>query len=142
TRHGIDIRTGAQAESVTEQGIRLRDGALIEAGTVVCTIGTTANALIASLDLPLVNKRLKAGPELGVEGQDAVGALGDCAAVSNAYDDKWTPPTAQHAVRQARRLADNIARVINGQPTRPFSYKPLGMLASIGNRKAVGLVFG
>ncbi len=142
SQNGIAVRLGAQAQSATERGIHLKDGDTVEAGTIVCTIGTTATPLIAALGLPLTNHRLRTAADMRVEGQENVWALGDCAAVPNAHDQKPSPPTAQVAVRQARHLADNLARAIAGQPTRPFSYKPVGMLASIGNHKAVGLIFG
>ncbi|HYT88580.1 MAG TPA: NAD(P)/FAD-dependent oxidoreductase, partial [Gemmataceae bacterium] len=142
SRQGIDIRLNTQAASVTEEGVRLKDGGEIEARTVVCTIGTTINPLLAPLDLPRVYNRIKALPDMRVEGRDNVWAVGDCAAIPNAYDQKLAAPTAQVAVRQAKQLALNLAAVIANQPTRPFSYKPVGMLASIGNHKAVGQVFG
>ena len=94
------------------------------------------------LGLPLVNRRLKTDPDMRVEGQANVWALGDCAAVPNAYDGKLSAPTAQLAVRQAKQLAVNLTQALAGRPTRPFSYKPVGMLASIGAHKAVGLIFG
>ena len=142
SQHGIDIRTGASALAVTEAGVCLKDGTEIEAGTVVCTIGTTVNPLLAAAGLPLERNRVKTAPDMRVQGQDNVWALGDCAAVPNAHDGSISPPTAQMAVRQARQLAGNIAAAALGRPTRPFAFKPLGMLASIGNRKAVGLVLG
>jgi NADH dehydrogenase len=144
TRRGIDVRVNTLAASVTEEGVRLQDGGEIDAATVICTIGTTANPLIAALDLPRVNHRIKTGPDMRVEGEGHTNlwALGDCAAVPNAYDGKLSAPTAQVAVRQARQLARNVRRVIDGQPTQPFHFKPLGMLASIGNHRAVGQFFG
>ncbi|MCI0462884.1 MAG: FAD-dependent oxidoreductase [Gemmataceae bacterium] len=142
TRMGIDIRLNTLAASVTEMGVRLRDGGEIEARTVVCTIGTTIMPLLAALDLPREGNRIKTLPDFRVEGCQDVWALGDCAAVPNAYDGKPSAPTAQVAVRQGKQLALNLVSVIEGKPTRPFSFKPLGMLASIGDRKGVGLVFG
>ena len=142
TRHGIDIRLNAPAQAVTERGIRLKDGSHIEAGTVICTIGTTASPLIASSGLPLTYNRIQTEPDMRVKGHEQVWALGDCAAVPDAATQKISAPTAQVAIRQARQLADNILAVLRGQPTRPFSFKPLGMMASIGNRKAVGMAFG
>ena len=139
---GIMIRTHTIAQAVTEEGIRLKDGSAIDAGTIICTIGTSAHPLVKSLNLPMAGNRLKTGPDFRVEGQVALWAVGDCAAVINAHDQKPSAPTAQVAVRQAKQLSDNLVRVIAGQPTRPFSFKPLGMLASIGNYKAVGIVFG
>jgi NADH dehydrogenase len=142
TRNGIDIRLNMLAGSVTETGVRLKDGSEIEARTVVCTIGTTISPLLASLGLPREGNRIKTGADFRVEGHEHVWALGDCAAVPNAYDGKVSAPTAQVAVRQGKQLALNLVSASEGKPTRPFSFKPLGMLASIGAHKGVGLVFG
>jgi NADH dehydrogenase len=141
--NGVSIRTHALAQAATESGLRVKDGSHVEAGTIICTIGTTANPLLAGLGLPMQYNRLQTTADMRVEGQANVWALGDCAAVPNAdQDGKLSAPTAQVAVRQAKQLADNIVRAIAGQPTQAFAYKPLGMLASIGNHKAVGLVLG
>lgn len=142
TRRGIEVRVRTFAQSVSEEEVRLKDGSAISAATVICTIGTTTNPILAALGLPTVYNRIKTGPDMRVEGQQGLWAVGDCAAVPNAYDGKVSAPTAQVAVRQGRQLADNLLRDIEGQPTRAFSFKPLGMLASIGNHRAVGLVFG
>jgi NADH dehydrogenase len=142
TANGIAIRTRALAQAATVEGLRLKDGSQVAAGTIICTIGASANPLCASLGLPMQHSRVQTAPDMRVVGREHVWAIGDCAAVPNAYSGKLSAPTAQLAVRQARQLARNILRASAGQPTRPFSYKPLGMLASIGNHKAVGLVFG
>jgi NADH dehydrogenase len=141
-QRGIDIRLKTEAQAVTERGVRLKGGGEVPAATVVCTIGTTANPLLAAAGLPMDRGRLKAGPDFRVEGHENVWALGDCAAVPNAYDGQASPPTAQFAVRQAKALARNLAAVLAGRPTDPFRFKPLGAFASIGNRRAVGRVFG
>lgn len=142
TRRGIDIRLNARGRSVTESGIYLDDGTFLDAGTVICTIGFTACPLLTASRLPLVKHRLQTDPDMRVTGQEHVWAVGDCAAVPNTFDNSISGPTAQVAIRQARHLANNILATIRGQPVRPFAYKPLGMLASIGNRNAVGMVFG
>jgi NADH dehydrogenase len=142
TRLGIDVRMQTLAAAVTEEGVRLKGGGSIDAATVICTIGTTTNPLLASLKLPAMYNRIKTDPDMRVEGRNNLWAVGDCAAVPNAYDGKLSAPTAQVAVRQGRQLAANLLRAIEGQPTKAFSFKPLGMLASIGNHRAVGLVFG
>jgi NADH dehydrogenase len=139
---GIDIRLDAPARAVTELGVHLADGAAIEAGTVICTIGTTVNPLLAGLGLPMLNNRVRTTPEMRVEGPEGLWALGDCAAVPNAHDGAISPPTAQFAVRQAEQLAANLLRAAGGEPARPFRYQPRGMFASIGNRNAVGLLLG
>ncbi len=142
SKRGINIRTGVLAKSVTEHCVTLKSGEEIAAETVICTIGTTASPLVVDSGLPLERNRIKTGADMRVQGHDNVWALGDCAAVPNEYDDTICAPTAQFATRQAKVLADNIVRAIDDVPTRPFSYKPLGMLASIGNYNAVALVFG
>jgi len=142
SRHGIMIRPGAVAHSVTENGIALKSGETIAAATVICTIGTTASPFIASSGLTLLRNRIKTGSDMRVEGKENVWALGDCAAVPSPIDQALAAPTAQVAVRQAKQLAGNIVLHLAGRPTQPFHYKPIGMLASIGNHKAVGSVFG
>lgn len=139
---GIDVRLCAKAAAVTENGVRLADGAEIGAATVVCTIGTTVHPFIAALKLPSERGRIKTDPDMRVCGKADVWAIGDCAAVINAADGAVSAPIAQVATRQGRQLADNIAAAIHGRPVRPFSYKLQGMLAAIGRRNAVGEVFG
>jgi NADH dehydrogenase len=139
---GIDIRLKSEAAAVTEWGVRLKGGGEVPAATVVCTIGTTANPLLTSAGLPMERDRIKAEPDFRIAGFDNVWALGDCAAVPNVYNGKPSPPTAQFAVRQAKVLARNLAAVLAGRPTEQFHFHPLGAFASIGNRRAVGQVFG
>jgi NADH dehydrogenase len=141
-RMGIDVRLNARAVAVTERGVRLDGGEEIESGTVINTIGNTVNPLVAALKLPLERDRIKMQPEMRIEGHGNVWALGDCAAVPNEHTKSISPALAQYAVRQAKQLAFNIARVLRGQPTRPFSFKPLGELASIGHHSAVGTILG
>lgn len=139
---GIEIRTNTRAKAVTELGVELEDGTLIRAGTVVCTIGNTTDPLIAGCGLPMERGRLRTQADLRVVGQDNVWAVGDCAFVPNAFDGKPSPTLAQFAVRQARQLARNICHAAAGRPTRPFSYRALGLFAAIGRHNAVGLVLG
>jgi NADH dehydrogenase len=141
-KRGIDVRVEALAAAATEYGILLKDGTQIDASTVICTIGITAPPLVRKSGLPLERGRILTTPDMRVEGHDHVWALGDCAIVPNAHNNKPSPPTAQFAVRQARQLARNLARVIGGEPANAFTFKPLGMMASIGNHNAVAEVFG
>ena len=83
----------------------LQNGEVIEAGTVVCTVGTSVNPLIKYAELPWTANRIKTTPDLRVEGYEQVWTLGNCAAVPNAYDQGVCPPTSQFAVRQAKHLA-------------------------------------
>src|SRR4030095_10490768 len=139
---GVDVRLDSGAQEVTAMGVRLNTGELIEAATVVSTVGTSPSPLIKKLGLPLQHGRLVTNPDMSVTGASNVWALGDCAVVPNAIDQSPSPPTAQFAMRQAKQLAANLARTFSGQPTQPFSFKNLGMLASLGNRTAVADILG
>src|SRR5262245_19745774 len=138
----VDVRLDSGAKEVTATGVRLNSGELIEAATVVSTVGTSPNPLIQKLGLPLQHGRLVTNPDMSVTGASNVWALGDCAVVPNAEDQRPSPPTAQFAMRQAKQLAANLERTFRGQPTRPFTFKNLGMLASLGNRTAVADILG
>jgi len=139
TGRGIDIRVGTTLESVDEDGLVLSDGSRLETHTLVWTAGVRAHPLLAELGLPLDERgRVRVDDMLRVEGRDNVWALGDCARVLNtATPDHPDPPTSQHALRQARRLAKNL----QGTP-RPYRYRMLGMVATLGRHKGIGDVLG
>ena len=139
---GVEVRLGARAARVTDRGVHLDCGDIIEGGTVVCTIGTQTNSLVEQLPAAKSRGRLVVNPDMSVPGLEGVWAAGDCAAVNNALDDKICPPTAQFAEAQAKQLAANIVARLSGLPTRPFRYRPKGQLASVGHNKAVAEIGG
>ena len=139
---GLDLRLEARASRIDDRGVTLMSGEIIPAGTVICTIGTLPNSLVTESPLPKEKGRVKVNADMSVPGFEGVWALGDCAAVPNKLDGKVSPPTAQFADRQARQLANNIASKLRGQATKPFSFKPLGQLSTIGHNKAVAEMFG
>lgn len=142
SRSGLTIRLDSRATRVTERGVVLESGEEIEAGTVICTVGTTNNTLSEKLDLPTERGRIKTNPDLSVPDHPGVWSLGDCALVPNAEGEQPCPPTAQFATRQAKQLADNLAATLAGKPTHPFSYTPIGQVATIGRHKAVAQIYG
>jgi NADH dehydrogenase len=71
-----------------------------------------------------------------------VWALGDCALVPDTRTGGAHPPTAQHALREARTVARNIAASVRGRPVRPFAFRTIGQLAAIGRRTGVARIFG
>jgi NADH dehydrogenase len=71
-----------------------------------------------------------------------VWALGDCAMVPDRETGRPFPPTAQHALRQGKVLAGNVLAAIHGGARRPFCFKTLGLLASIGRRTGVANILG
>jgi NADH dehydrogenase len=138
-RRGVEIRVSTTLESVEADAATLSDGERIPTHTLVWTAGVRANPLLADLGLPLDERgRVLVDEFLRVKGTDNVWALGDCAAVPNtATPGAVDPPTSQHALRQARRLARNLT----GTP-QPYRYRMLGQVATLGRHKGIAEIPG
>ena len=136
---GVDIRVSTTLDSVDADGCNLSDGTRLESHTVVWTAGVKASPQLDLLGLPLDDRgRVIVGPTLLVEGRENVWALGDNARVPNeATPGAFDPPTCQHALRQARRLAKNL----RGDP-KPYRYRMLGQVATLGRYKGIADVLG
>lgn len=141
-KRGIDVRLKTRAAKIEEEKVILSDGEIIAGATIICTIGTAPHNFCQNEALPLERGKIVTEADMSVKDVAGVWALGDCALVPNGYDNKLCPPTAQFADRQAKFLAKNIVAKLTGRETRPFSYKPAGMLAAIGHNKAVAEIFG
>ncbi len=133
-RRGIEIHVGTTLESYDGVIAVLANGVHVPARTLVWTAGVRANPLLAQLGLPLDDRgRVLVDETLRVEGATDVWALGDCAAVKNCKTPGTVdPPTCQHALRQARRLAKNLT----GEPER-YGYRMLGQVATLGRFKGI-----
>jgi len=138
-RRGVDIRVSTTLESVGPHEAVLSDGDRIVTSTVVWTTGAKPHPLLPKLGLPLDERgRVKVDSTFRVEGLPQVWALGDCARVPNeATPGRPDPPTSQHALRQARRLAKNL----RGDP-KPYRYRMLGQVATLGRHKGIAEVMG
>lgn len=139
---GVDVMLGTSAREVTANRVILGNGESIPAGLVACTIGTATNPLIETLGVPIEQKRLPTEADMRVKGIRNIWAIGDSALVPNAKTGESSPTTAQFAIRQAQQLAANLKAELQGRPTKPFSYRPLGLMAAIGHRNAVAEVMG
>ncbi|MGH2996979.1 MAG: NAD(P)/FAD-dependent oxidoreductase, partial [Gaiellaceae bacterium] len=139
SRRGVDIRVSTTLVSAEAGAVRLSDGTRLETATLVWTAGVRPHPLLTQLGLPLDERgRIVVEPTLRVEGRESVWALGDCARVPNeATPTHPDPPTCQHALRQARRLTKNI----KGEP-RPYRYRMLGQVATLGRYKGIADVLG
>ncbi len=138
-RRGIDIRVGTTLTELEPFAATLSDGERIPTGTLVWTAGVRASPAVSELGLPLDDRgRIVVDELLRVQGHENVYALGDNARVPNlATPDHPDPPTSQHALRQARRLAKNLA----GDP-EPYRYRMLGQVATLGRYRGIADVFG
>jgi NADH dehydrogenase len=141
-QNGIKVRLGTTAKKVDAVSVHLSSGERIGSGMVVSTIGTQPHPLIKGLGLALKKGRLRTHPDMKVKGTANLWGIGDCAFIPNADDGRPCPATAQFAVRQAAQLAENLRRVSRGDATKPFKFRPWGMLASIGRHNAVAVIFG
>jgi NADH dehydrogenase len=139
---GVKIMLNARVTVATAEGVGLKDCAFIKGGTIVCTVGSSTTPLVDRLAAPKDKGRLVTEADMRLRGASNVWAIGDCALTVNAYDHQPSPTTGQFAERQGRQCAQNIIRVLRGEPTRPFCFKQLGELCSIGGHSAVADLFG
>ena len=138
-RRGVEIHVGTTLESYDGREAVLSDGARVPARTLVWSAGVRPHPLLEKLGLPLDERgRVLIDETLHVEGRETIWALGDCAAVPNCKTPGVTdPPTCQHALRQARRLAKNLS----GSP-KPYGYSMLGQVATLGYHKGIAEIPG
>jgi NADH dehydrogenase len=139
---GITMLLNTRAVAATYEGIELNNGKMLRGATIICTIGTAISPLVQQLDVPKERGRIRTTPEMRVEGQTNAWAIGDCAYIINAFDNKPSATTAQFAERQGRQAALNLVRILKGEATKPFRFKALGQLCSIGGYQAVAEMMG
>ena len=141
---GIEVRTGVHVDGVGETDVHLNDGTTIATRTLAWTAGITAAPAVASLGLPTDHHgRIPTDAHMRVPGFDDVWAVGDAAAVPDpANPGSPCPQTAQHAMRQGRLVADNVASTFGRGRSKPFKYKTMGMVVDLGRREAVAAVLG
>lgn len=141
---GIEIRTSTTLEEVTADTARLSDGEVVRTRTVVWTAGVKPAPVVAQLGLPLGRGgRIEVDATMRVAGVDGVWAIGDAAGVPDpARKGEACPPTAQHALRQGKRVARNVAAELGTGRIRPFTYKTKGVFVDMGRYQAVASTMG
>jgi NADH dehydrogenase len=142
----IDVRLSTRLSSAVGGHIELSDGDEFDAETLVWTAGVKANPLLRQTDLPLDDSgRLPCHANLTVKGVTGVFSAGDCAAVpdlSKSDPNALTSPSAQHAVRQAKTLANNIIATVRGAALRDYRHAYAGSVASLGLYRGVAEIYG
>ncbi|MFF9017135.1 NAD(P)/FAD-dependent oxidoreductase [Streptomyces sp. NPDC014870] len=144
-RRGIEVSLGVSVASVDAEAVTLTDGRVLPSRTLIWTAGVAASPLIGTLEAETNRGRLVVGPDMVVPGLDGVHALGDAAAVPDLAKDEpdaICPPTAQHAMRQGKQVADNLVAMLRGQRTYPYHHKDLGLVVDLGGRDAVSKPLG
>jgi len=140
-QRGADVRVATPVRLIEAGRVYLADET-INTGTIVLAPGIVPSAIASAI--PVVHDqrgRIAVDGTMRSRSHPQVWALGDCAAIPGP-DGHPYPALAQHAVREARQLARNIQRVIEGRAPAPFVFQPLGTMASLGHTRAVALVFG
>ena len=142
-RRGVEIRLKTKVAGYDGKEVALDDGTKIATRMLIWTAGTTPTPLLSTLPCAKQRGRIVANDCLQVPDWPGVWALGDCALVPDPLNPgKFYPPTAQHAIRQAAVLANNIVAALRGQAPQPFKFKLIGLLATIGRRHGVAEIFG
>jgi NADH dehydrogenase len=140
---GIEIKTNTTLDALTDSTATLSDGEVVPARTCVWTAGVRPHPVVEQLGLPLNDTgRIVVDDTLRVQGRANVWAIGDSAAVPDpdAGGRRPTPPTAQHAIRQGKTVARNVAAELGiGTPKR-FTYRNKGAFVNLGRYKAVARV--
>jgi NADH dehydrogenase len=145
-KRGVEIMLNTRLKAVSADGAIVMDKetkaeSTIPTRTIVTTVPAAPHTLVTSLPCELERGRIKVTQNMNVPDFPGLWALGDCAAVPQR-DGITSPPTAQHALRQAKTCAANIVATMRGKEMKPFMFTGLGKLASLGQRSAVAEVFG
>ena len=142
-RRGVDIRTKDTITEIGEASAQTTGGERIPTHTVVWTAGIAPNPLVKTMGLP-TNERgyIECERDLRVKGLDGVWAIGDSASVPPPPGEKAYAATAQNATREGPLCARNIVASLTGEPTKEFTFSPLGNFAAIGHKQAAAQVLG
>jgi NADH:quinone reductase (non-electrogenic) len=143
TSRGVEVLLKTRVQGCSAGQIHLTNGETVAAATFVWAAGTAPSPVLDLIDVPR-NKpgRVEADATMAVKDRPGLWAVGDSAAVPHLVTGGTCPPTAQYALRQGKRLADNIVATVDGREPRPFRFKALGLLAGLGRRSAVAEIFG
>lgn len=144
-RRGVEVWTETGIHSASEFTVKTTDDRTIEARTIVTTIGNGPSEFVKSLPITLNRGKIPVARTLAVKDLDSVWSLGDSALVPLPNDketERYAPPTAQFAAKQAKQLAKNIHAVLANTEPQPFEYRSKGMLASLGGYRGVAEIYG
>jgi NADH:ubiquinone reductase (H+-translocating) len=142
---GMQILTNTTLESAERDAVTLSTGERIPCRLLTWTAGVMPAPVAADLGLPLgAGGRIEVDDTMRVPGFPNVWAIGDAAAVPDPAQHRKapTPPTCQHAIRQGRKVAENVAATFSGGRPKPFRYRTLGVFVDMGNHKAVATILG
>jgi NADH:quinone reductase (non-electrogenic) len=140
---GVQVRTNAVIAGATEEGFRLKNGALVEGGVFVWAGGVEAPELVAEAGLPTGhNGRVKVDRYLRVLDHPEVYVAGDLASVVDPRTGHVLPPLAQVALEEGETVARNLDAELKGRPLEAFTFHDKGFVVSVGTRRGVADIAG
>jgi NADH dehydrogenase len=143
---GVEFKMKCPVTGATTNSVKLYDGTIVPCYTLIWSAGVIPSELVAKLPCEHDKEhRIAVNCHLELLGYSGVYALGDCASIPNPHTGKPYPQTAQHAVRQGKVAAKNIILAVKGKKGEKnkvkFDYKTKGMMAEIGKRTGVAILF-
>jgi NADH dehydrogenase len=138
----VEIHLNAKVEGFSGRAVRLSDGTTIHTNTLLWTAGTSPNPLLETIPCAKERGRLLVTETLELQAWPGVWALGDCAAIPDRRTGRFYPPTAQHALREAKVVAHNIIASVRGTAKKRFEFSTIAQLAAIGRRTGVANILG
>ncbi len=141
---GIEFLLGKRVNAMQEGSVVLNDGSVLETYTPIWTAGNRPHPVLKDVPAGKTSSgALIVDEYLQVAGFENIWALGDCAQIPDPLKPGvFYPPTAQHAMREGRALAQNIYAAIRKQPLKAFRFKMIGMLVGLGHRTAAAEIYG
>ncbi|WP_030906806.1 NAD(P)/FAD-dependent oxidoreductase [Streptosporangium amethystogenes] len=137
SKRGVEIRTGTSVAEATADGVELSDGEFVATRSLIWCVGVRPDPMVEALGLPTEKGRLIVDEYLRVPGHPDIYACGDAAAVPDlTRPGEYTAMTAQHAGRQGRRAARNIAASYGHGRLRPYRHSDLGFVVDLGGAAA------
>jgi NADH:quinone reductase (non-electrogenic) len=134
---GVEVLTGTSVAEATAEGIQLTDGRFVATHTLVWCVGVRPDPLVSGLGLETRKGRLVVDEYLGVPGHPDIFACGDVAAVPDlTRPGQVTAMTAQHAGRQGKLAARNVAASFGHGERRPYKHHDLGFVVDLGGKQA------
>jgi len=143
-KRGMEFLLQTRVKAVTSDRVEFEDGNFVETRTPIWAAGTAPQPAVRKLPCANERGRIEVNQYLEVPNFPGVWALGDCAQIPDPQTGKPYPPTAQHATREGKRVAFNVAAAVKRKDKgkKPFKYKAMGMLAPLGRRSAVAEILG
>lgn len=139
---GVQVQLKSRLRTATPDYAVLESGERIPTKTLVSTVPSLPNPIVESLSLEKDLGKLTTTAFLETADGSGIWAIGDCALIRNPSGVGFAPPTAQHAIRQARTAAQNVVASLRGTKKQEYNFEGLGKMGSLGYRSAVAELVG